>query len=348
MNTDSKIRKKVLNWRGIGSFILALALLALASGVFANVSAASKGMPVGLIFDYGASPYNDVSFQGLMRAEEDLGIVESVYIPVNGDYEAAVRQCVGDGNVLCLSIGFLSVDAMVGVADEYQNVAFAVVDGISDAELPNLRYIWFDVRQAGYLAGVVAGKMTTSDKLGVVAGPSFVPPVVDYAEGFRNGAQCNNPNVDVWVEYTSSFVDPALGAYWAGSMVNWGADTIFNVAGATGNGAIIRATELGAYAVGVDTDQYVTLFLHEGHPNNDLVLTSAMKNVDVAVYGTIEDYLKGRFTPGVKMYDVSNDGIGIAPFHEQSEKVPLTVIQLVKGTQTRIFNGELDINDGCR
>jgi len=348
MKTSSKIRKLVLNWKGMGSFILALVLIALTSGISTDASAAQKGIPVGLVLDYGTSPYNDVSFQGLMHAEEDFDIDESVYIPISGDYEAAVRQCVGDGNVLCLSIGFMSVDAMIGVADEYQNVAFAVVDGISNTKLPNLRYIWFDVRQAGYLAGVVAGKMTTSNKLGVVAGPSFVPAVVDYAEGFQNAVQCNNPDAEVWIEYTSSFGDPALGAYWAEEMVIWGADTIFNVAGATGNGAIVHAAELGAYAVGVDTDQYMTMFLHEGIPNNKLVLTSAMKNMDIAIYDTIEDFLKGRFTPDVKMYDVSNDGIDIAPFHEQSENVPLTVIQLVKGTQTRISNGELDLYDECR
>jgi len=348
MNADSKTHKIILHWRGIGSFILALALLALATSVYTEASAAQKGVPVGLILDYGTSPYNDISFEGLMRAEEDLGIVESVYIPVDGDYATAIRQCAGDGNALCISIGFMSVDPMVEVAGEYQDIAFAVVDGMSDVELPNLRYTWFDVRQAGYLAGIVAGKMTATDKLGVVAGPAFVPPVVDFAEGFSNAAQCNNPNAEVWIEYTDSFVDPALGAYWAETMVNWGADTIFNVAGATGNGAIIRAAELGAYAVGVDTDQYRTLFLYEGHPNNDLVLTSAVKNVDVAVYGTIEDYLKGRFTSGVKLYDVNNDGVDIAPFHEQSENVPVTVLQLVKLAKTRMSNSELDLYEDCR
>ena len=353
MNTDPKIHKMFLNWRGVGSLILVLALLALTLGAFTEASAVQKGIPVGLVFDYGSSPYNDVSFQGLMRAEKDLGIVESVYIPVGGDYAVAIQECINEGNALCISIGFMSVFPMEVAATTNPEVDFAVVDGIGSADLPNLRYIWFDVRQAGYLAGIVAGKMTTSNKLGVVAGME-IPPVIDFAMGFRNAAQCNNPNAEVWIEYTGDFGNPALGAFWAEEMIvggdtyEGGADTIFNVAGATGNGAIIRATELGAYAVGVDTDQYVTLFLHEGFTNNHLVLTSAMKNVDVALYDTIEDYLKGRFTSGIKMYDVRNDGIGIAPFHEQSENVPFTVVQLVKVTQTKIANGEIDLYDECR
>jgi len=348
MSTDPKIHKMFLNWRGVGSLILVLALLALTFSSFTEATAIQKGIPVGLVFDYGASPYNDVSFQGLMRAEENLGIIESVYIPVDGDYAAAIQDCINEGNALCISVGFMSGSPMEAAAAANPGVDFAIIDWIGNSGLSNLRYAWFEYREAGYLAGVVAGMMTTSDKLGVVAGPSYVPAVVDLAEGFRIAAQCNNLNAEVWIEYTSDFGDPALGAYWAEEMVNWGADTIFNVAGATGNGAIIHAAELGAYAVGVDTDQYVTLFLHEGFPNNDLVLTSAMKNLDVAVYDTIEDYLKGRFTAGVKMYDVSNDGIGIAPFHEQSENVPLTVFQLVKVTQTKIANGEIDIYNECR
>jgi basic membrane protein A and related proteins len=98
----------------------------------------------------------------------------------------------------------------------------------------------------------------------------------------------------------------------------------------------------------VDTDQYITFFLREGIPYNHLVLTSAMKNLDVAVFSTIEDFVMGRFTPGIKMYDLSNNGVGIAPFHELSESVPATVEQLVKTTQVMILNGEVDINNSCR
>lgn len=347
MNTQSNIYKKGLQWGIPGSLLLVLALLALISSSFTNVSAAKKGVKVGLISDYVESAYNDITIQGLMRAEELLGIVEKVYIPANGDYETAIRQCAIDGNALCLSLGFWTAEPAVKVAEEYPQVFFAVVDGESDAELPNLRYLTFNHRQAGYLAGIVAGKMTITNKLGVVGGMD-IPPVVDFAEGFRNAAQCSNPTVEVQIEYTGTFSDPALGAEVAEELIAWGADAVFNVAGATGNGAIIRASELGAFAVGVDTDQYLTTFLRYGIPNNNLVLTSAMKNPDIAVYATIEDFVKGRFTPGVKMYDLSNNGVGIAPFHEQSENISLNLANLVKTTRVKILSGEMNIYETCR
>ena len=331
----------------MGSLLLVLALLALTFGNPTDISAEKSGNRVGLVFQYGSAPYNDISFQGLMRAEKKLGIVESVYIPIDWDHETAIRQCVADGNALCLSVGFLTGEAAIKVAGENPQVAFAIIDGGNDEGLGNLRSIWFDHRQAGYLAGIVAGKMTSTNKLGVVAGME-IPPVVEFAEGFRNAAQCNNPDAEVWIEYTGVFDDPDLGAQVAEEMVNGGADTIFNVAGLTGNGAISRATELGAFAVGVDTDQYITYFLHEGIANNDLVLTSAMKNLDVAVFDTIEDFVKGRFTPGIKVYDLNNAGIDIAPFHELSDDVPLTVYQLVNKTRDDISKGKVDLNNPCR
>jgi basic membrane protein A len=73
-----------------------------------------------------------------------------------------------------------------------------------------------------------------------------------------------------------------------------------------------------------------------------------MKKPDFAVYGTIEDFLKGRFTPGVKLYDLSNNGVEIAPFHEQSENVPLKLAQLVKTTKGKILSGEVDLFETCR
>ena len=349
MNPQLNIIKTSLQWRVIGSLLLVLILLASTLGNPMNTLAKKKGVRVGLVFQTGPVVYNDISFQGLMLAEERLGIDERVYIRVDDDYEAALRQCVADGNTLCLSVGFLTIDAAVIVAAENPQVAFGVIDaGYDFRRLPNLRYMGFNERQAGYLAGLVAGKMTITDKLGIVGGIE-IPPVINFAEGFRNAAQCINPDAEVSIEYAGSFDDPAAGASLAEEMIiNGGADVVFNVAGATGNGAISKATELGAYAVGVDTDQYITYFLREGIPYNHLVLTSAMKNLDVAVFSTVEDFVNGRFTPGIKMYDLSNNGVGIAPFHELSEIVSPAVGQLVKTTQAKIINGEVDINDSCR
>jgi basic membrane protein A len=61
-------------------------------------------------------------------------------------------------------------------------------------------------------------------------------------------------------------------------MMDQGADVIFGCGGITGNGAIIAAADVGVYAIGVDTDQYLTV--PEAAPR---MLSSAMKLITPGV-----------------------------------------------------------------
>ena len=348
MSTDWKVDKLKLGCRMICNIFLAMVVLALAVGNPMGVFA-KKIFRVGLVFDPGGPldhSINELSYQGMLQADEKLNVVASYYRSDDvGDIENQIRNCVAEGNQLCLSVGFLSTDAINTVATENPLVSFAIIDGLGDQNLSNLRSIWFDYRQAGYLGGVLAGQMTVTDKIGVVAG-MYIPPVIDLAEGFRNAAQCNNPATAVWIEYTGTFSDPAVGANWAEQMVVDGADVVYGVAGLTGNGAITRAAQLGARVVGVDYDQYVPLFL--GYPYADRILTSTIKNWDVSVYKTVEDYVKDRFTPGTEIYGLENGGVGLAPFHEAAFYIPAEVAKLVENIEKDLIAGTIDVYDDCR
>lgn len=332
----------------ICNIIIVMVILALTVGSPMGVFA-KKIIRVGLVFDPAGpldNTINEMSYQGMLLAEEKLDVVVSYYRSDDiDDIENQIRICVADGNQLCLSVGFLSIEAVNTVATEYPSVSFAIIDGLGDQTLPNLRSIWFDYRQAGYLGGVLAGKMTASNKLGVVAGME-IPPVVDLAVGFRNAAQCNNPAAEVWIEYTFSFSDPALGAYWAEQMVDDGADVVYGAAGLTGNGAITQAAQLGAHVVGVDYDQYIALFL--GYPYADRILTSTVKNWDVSVYKTVEDFVKDRFTPGTEIYGLENGGVDLAPFHEAAIYIPAEAAKLVEKVEKDLIAGTIDLDDDCR
>ena len=101
-----------------------------------------------------------------------------------------------------------------------------------------------------------------------------------------------------------------------------GADVIFGVGGNTGNGAILTATQSGAWAIGVDTDQYNTVFESGSVAGSDRLLSSAMKRLDNAVFDTIGDVISGTFTSGTVLYTVAEDGVGLAPFHETDPLIP--------------------------
>ena len=291
--------------------------------------------------------FNWFSYQGLVRAENELGVTGTVYTPTNDtEYEAKLLECVGDGNELCISVGFALRDATTSVATSNPMVKFAIVDVGSDSPPPNMRFILFVERQAGYLAGSLAGKMTDSDVIGAVAGMEIFP-VVEFAEGYRNGAQCANANVEVLINYTGTFGDPDLGANVAQDMISQGADTIFAVGGSTGQGAVLTATQTGKWGIGVDADWYFTVFDEGGVDGSEKLLSSAMKRMDNAVFDTISDYISGTFTSGEVYYSLANEGVGLAPYHETDPFVSQNVRDYIDFVEQGIISGIIDPHGSC-
>ena len=114
-------------------------------------------------------------------------------------------------------------------------------------------------------------------------------------------------------------------------MIDKGADVIFGVGGNTGNGALLAAAEKGVYAIGVDTDQYLTL--PEVQP---ALLSSAIKLISPAVFKVINDYAQGKWTDGM----VVGEG-GLAPYHDWDSKVPADVKAKIEELTQRLQSGEL-------
>jgi basic membrane protein A and related proteins len=224
---------------------------------------------------------------------------------------------------------------------------FALIDG-GDHGLNNLRDAAFAEDEAGYLAGMLAGLMSQSRIVGVVGGPNSVPAVVRFAEGYRNGAQCANGRARTMISYTNTFDDPLLGAQVAQQMMTQGADVIFGAAGRTGDGAVLTTTQSGKWGIGVDTDQYVTLYDNGSVSGANQLLSSAMKRYDNAVFDTIGDLISGTFTSGQVMYSLIEDGVGLAPFHGADPSVPQSARNAIAVARQGIINGTLDVNDDCR
>ncbi len=329
-------------------YVLAFTLLAMLLFTVPGVQATAT--KVGLVPDGGVDDmaFNYMAYQGLQQAETDLGIVGTLYEPASSDeYEALLQDCVDDGNALCISVGFAMGDATQTVANANPGTDFAILDYSYESPPDNLLGIVFDEKQAGYLAGALAGKMTSSNTIGVVGGMQEVPAVVDFVEGYRNGAQCIGSGVNVLRNYTGTFTNPTLGAAVAADMISRGADVIFAAAGPTGNGAILYSAQNDVLSIGVDADQYLSLFGNGTVDGSDMLLTSAMKRLDTAVYETIEDLLGGTFASGTVEYNLDGDGVGLAPYHETDTLIPQAVKDYVNGVKQDIIDGTIDINYPC-
>jgi basic membrane protein A and related proteins len=315
---------------------------------------ANVNTKIGLVtaLPLGDGGYNDLAYQGLVAAEAapptGLGADGTVYQSANDtEYAAKLQACAQGGNALCLAVGFTMADAVAAAAAAYPAVNFAILDNSLNSPLSNLRGITFNEKQAGYLAGALAGKMTSTNVIGAVGGMS-IPPVIAFLAGYQNGAQCANSNVSVLLNYTGTFTDPSLGADTATDMIASNADVIFGAAGETGNGAILYSAQDGVWSIGVDSDQYLSVFGNGAVDGADKLLSSAMKRLDNAVYHTVQDQLGGTFSPGNVTYSLSNGGVGLAPYHETDTSIPPDVKTYINTVTSGLTSGSINLNETCR
>ncbi len=320
-----------------------LALFAVAAGLKASVVQAAP-VKVGLVTatdGLAANGYSWMGYQGLLRAEQELGVIGTVYTTTDpSEIEPNILGCARAGNDFCIAIGFQAAEAISNTAGISPTVKFAVVDASFEHYPANLRGLVFNVEDAAYLAGTLAAMMSQSNVIGDLGGME-IPPVVAFTEAYSNGARCANPDVTTIISYTNTFSEPMLGAEYAQRMIARGADVVFAAAGSTGNGAILTTTQSGAWAIGVDTDQYITLFMSGTVPGADFLLTSAMKRIDTAVFDSIDDVVAGSFTPGTVTYNLAVDGVGLAPFHEADNAIPAAVKTRLAWVSRAIIGGAI-------
>ena len=139
-----------------------------------------------------------------------------------------------------------------------------------------------------------------------------MPLIEKFQAGYEAGAKAVNPDIKVDVTYLtqppdfSGFGDPAKGKTAAQGMFDGGADIVYHAAGGSGGGVFEAAAEAGGLAIGVDSDQYNT-----ADPSvQDVIMTSMLKNVNVAVFNYLKEVDGGTFPSGVNTYDLSVDGVG--------------------------------------
>ncbi len=130
------------------------------------------------------------------------------------------------------------------------------------------------------------------------------------------------------------------GRALAESFMQEGADIILPVAGPVGLGSAAVCKETGACKViGVDAD-----WVETAPEYKEVVLTSVLKLIDVAVYNTIKDVVEGTFTGGTVTYTISDGGVDIAPFHEFDSVGPQTLKAELAAIKAALIDGSLTVD----
>jgi basic membrane protein A len=248
----------------------------------------------------GDQSFNDLAWAGLAKAEEELGAERKVLESESADdYTPNLTSFSEEKVDLIYGVGFLFEESMKAAAASYPDQKYAIIDSVVDA--PNVASITFAEHEGSFLVGVIAGLATETDKIGFVGGMKF-PLIEKFEYGFRAGVKAVNPDAEVIVNYADSFEDAAKGKEIALAQHQAGADVVYHAAGGVGIGVIQAAKEMGFWAIGVDKDQSSLA--------PESVLASMVKRVDVGVFEVAKSVSEGTFEGGVKVFDISNDGVG--------------------------------------
>lgn len=158
-------------------------------------------------------------------AVERLGIrtlyVENV--PENSECEIAMRELIQLGCTMIYATSYGYGPYVMKVAADYPKVKFAHCSGGLTSE--NVSCYFARAYEARYLAGIVAGLKTSSNKIGYVAAYP-VPECKRAINAFVLGVRSVNPDASVYVRWSNSWNNPIEDKYQAENLLGLGCDVL--------------------------------------------------------------------------------------------------------------------------
>ena len=352
-----------MNKKGFYS-IIALVTLILVGMTFyqlnePQLTTEKEDLKVVMITDSGSiddKSFNQGTWEGIERYEEEVGGIDASYLtPADGSTEAfltSIDNAVLSGADVIVTPGFAFEEAIGKAQYQYPRVKFVLVDGqpLVDEGYQiekNVQSISFKEHEASFLAGVATALTSQTQKVGFIGGVQ-VPAVEKLGWGFVSGIAYANNKLGTTVEvvdyiYQGTFDDTQAGQMIASGMFDKGADIILQAAGLVGVGAMTEAklrTEAGdnVYIVGCDVDQYDSGLMSNGE---SIILTSAMKKLDEAVYQALVDIQADNFKGGSSsVLGITENGVGLPTVNPNLED---NVLETVESVKHLIQVGEIEV-----
>ena len=321
---------------------VALLTATLSLGTASLGAARAAEITPAVVFDMGGKfdkSFNESVHDGAEAFTKATGIAVSEFEVVNATQrEQALRNYARRGQDPIIAVGFGHATAVKAVAADFPALHFVIMDAVVDA--PNVQSIVFREEQGSYLAGMLAALRSGTGKIGFVGGMD-VPLIRKFACGYVQGARAANPKVEVLQNMTGStpaaWADPVRGAELARSQIERGADVVFHAAGATGVGVLQAAADAGKYGIGVDSNQNG---LHPGR-----VLTSMVKELDVATKTTLDAARAGTWKSGTLVLGLPEGGVGLAFDSNNVQAVTADMRSRVDAAKADIVAGRVTVHD---
>jgi basic membrane protein A and related proteins len=311
----------------------------------AAAPAAAKAEPLKIAFAYvgpvgdgGWTFAHDNARKALEKEYGDKIVTSFVEnVPESADAERVIRDMATQGNKVIFGTTFGYMETMLKLAPEFKDVKFEHATGYKTAD--NMRTYDSRTYEGAYMAGVIAGKMSKTGTLGVVASVP-IPEVIRNINSFTLGAQSSNPKIKTKVVWVNEWFNPPKETEAATSLINGGADVLFQN---TDSPAVLKtAQDKGKRAFGWDSD--MTAYGPKAH------LASAVINWTPYYIKATKDALEGTWTTGGVWWGVKEGAIDLVSIAEDvpaetKAKVDEVKAGLKAGTFS-IWKGPLMDNTG--
>ena len=327
------------------------AALILAAGCFAAAVAGCgaeqpekpKGFRVALLTPGSVSDggWNQAAYDGLERIKAELGAeVSHVETRSPAQFEEEFRSYAVAGYDLIFGHGFEYQEAAARVAPSFPKTVFVTTSG--STVLPNLAPMVFELEQATYLCGFLAGKMTKTGKLGLIGGVDL-PSIRSTFLAFRGGAEAAKLDVSVREVFLGRFDDVPAAREAATALLDEGADFLMHQVNDAGRGVFQAVQDRAAqgaavYAFGTNRNQ------NNMAPN--VVIASAVLDIPAAFLEVAERVEGGQFQAAPIRLGMGQGIVSFVLNANLSSRIPASVLQDLVALTARIRAGELQVPRG--
>ncbi|WP_432460973.1 BMP family lipoprotein [Agarivorans sp. QJM3NY_25] len=315
----------------------------LTAAAFAVASFSALAAKPAVVYDTAGKfdkSFNEAVYRnGVEVFKKDKGVDVREFEPQNeAQREQGLRRLASRGFGPIVAVGFNFASSVEKVASEFPDTQFTIIDMVVDK--PNVQSIVFKEQEGSFLVGALAAKTSKTNTVGFIGGMD-IPLIRKFACGYKQGALYANPDIKVLENMTGStpaaFADPAKGSELAKSQFSKGADVIYAAAGGTGLGVYQAAKDAGKFAIGVDSNQ--------NHLQPGTMLTSMVKKVGVAAYGTWEDGINNSWKPGIKALGLKENSIDWALDENNAALISDEMKAYVDGLKADIIAGKISVHD---
>ena len=276
--------------------------------------------------------WNGGAYQGLLRLRDSLGAqISHIQTKTPAEFEENFRQYGTQGYDLVFGHGFEFQEAAREVAPEFPRTTYVITSGNTSSA--NIAGMVFGFDEPSYLAGLLAGRLTRTNTLGVIGGTEL-PPVRESFRAFEAGARAVNPRVRIVSSYIGNWDDVSAGKEQALAQLSRGVDIIFQNADAAGLGIFQAVREAkDRYVFGTNSNQ------NKVAPN--VTLGSIVIDLPHAFLKVGREVKSKRFKAEVIHLGMRDQVVALVLNPVLQDKIPATVRQEIDSAKTAMLAGRL-------